>query len=81
MTLQSTGFKFFAKIMRGSCVFCCSSCITFNPRSKLNELPTNEKLNAEISNSQNATFASVFPERAKPLLHQHLYGDGLHGLV
>ena len=38
MTLQSIGFNFFAKIMRGSCVFCCSSCISFNPTSHLNKL-------------------------------------------
>ena len=37
MTLQSTGFKFFAKIMTGSCIFCCSSCISFNPASHLND--------------------------------------------
>ena len=30
ITLQSIGLKFFAKIMKGSCVFCCSSCIIFN---------------------------------------------------
>ena len=36
MTLQSIGFKLFAKIMRGGCVFCCSSCISFNPTSHLN---------------------------------------------
>ena len=35
MTLQSIGFKFFAKIMKGSCVFCCSSCINFKPTSYL----------------------------------------------
>ena len=35
MTLQSIGFKFFAKIMKGSCVFCGSSCISFNPTSHL----------------------------------------------
>ena len=35
MTLQSIGFKFFAKIMKGSCVFCCSSCISFNSTSHL----------------------------------------------
>ena len=35
MTLQSIGFKFFAKIMKGSCVFCCSSCVSFNPTSHL----------------------------------------------
>ena len=29
MNLQSIGFKFLAKIMRGSCAFCCSSCIRF----------------------------------------------------
>ena len=34
----------------------------------LNELPTNEKLNAEISSSRNATLVSVFSEKAKPLL-------------
>ena len=36
MTLQSIGFKFFAKIMKGSCVFCCLSCISFNLPSHLN---------------------------------------------
>ena len=36
MTLQSIGFEFFVKIMKGSCVFCCSSCISFNPTSHLN---------------------------------------------
>ena len=35
MTLQSIGFKFFAKIMKGSCVFCCSNCISFNHTSHL----------------------------------------------
>ena len=35
MTLQSIYFKFFAKTMRGSCVFCCSSCTNFNPTSHL----------------------------------------------
>ena len=33
--LQSTGFTFFAKTMRGSCVFCCLSCISFNLTSHL----------------------------------------------
>ena len=33
MTLQSIGLKFLTKIMRGSCVFCCSSYISFNPTS------------------------------------------------
>ena len=31
MTLQSIGFKVFAKIMKESCAFCCSGCISFNP--------------------------------------------------
>ena len=35
-TLQSISFKFFTKIMRGICVFCCSGCISFNPTSQLN---------------------------------------------
>ena len=35
MTLQRIGFKFFAKLMRGSCVFCCLSCISLNPKSHL----------------------------------------------
>ena len=35
MTLLSIAFKFFAKIMRGGCVFCCSNCISFNPTSHL----------------------------------------------
>ena len=35
MTLQSIGFKCFAKIMKGSCVFCCSSCVSFIPTSHL----------------------------------------------
>ena len=38
MTLQSIGFKFFAKVIKGSCVFCCSSCISFNPTNHLNKL-------------------------------------------
>ena len=38
MTLQSIGVKFFAKIRKGSCVFCYSSCIGFNPTSYLNNL-------------------------------------------
>ena len=29
------GFKFFAKIMKWSWIFCCSSCISFNPTSRL----------------------------------------------
>ena len=33
MTLQSIGFKFFSKIMKGSCV----SCISFNPTSLLKQ--------------------------------------------
>ena len=37
MILQSIGFKFFGKIMKGSCVLCCSSCINFNPTSHLNK--------------------------------------------
>ena len=28
MTLQGIGFKCFAKIITGSCIFCCSSCIS-----------------------------------------------------
>ena len=35
-TLQSISFKFFAKIIRGSCVFCYSSCISFNPTNHFN---------------------------------------------
>ena len=30
-TLQSIFLKFFAKKMKGNCIFCCSSCISFNP--------------------------------------------------
>ena len=37
-TLQSISFKFFAKTIRGSCVFCCSSCIRFNPTSHLKQV-------------------------------------------
>ena len=37
MTLVSIGFKCFAKIMKGSFVFYCSSCISFNPTSHLKE--------------------------------------------
>ena len=36
MILQSTGVDFFAKIIKGSYVFCCPSCISFNPTSYLN---------------------------------------------
>ena len=39
MTLQGIGFKFFANIIRGSYVFCCSSCISFNPTSHFKLLP------------------------------------------
>ena len=35
MTLQSIVFKLFAKIMKQSCVFCCSSCISLEPTSHL----------------------------------------------
>ena len=35
MTLQSIGFKFYTKVKKGSCVFCCSSSISFNPNSHL----------------------------------------------
>ena len=35
MILQSTRFKFFAKIMKRSFGFFCSSCISFNPTSPL----------------------------------------------
>ena len=36
MTLKSTGFKCFAKIMGVNFVFCCSSRISFNPSSYFN---------------------------------------------
>ena len=36
--LQSISCKFFAKIMRGIFVFCCSSFIIFNPSSHLKNL-------------------------------------------
>ena len=42
MTLQSS-FEFFAKMMRGSCVFCCSSCISFNPTSHLKRNITSKR--------------------------------------
>ena len=35
MTLQRIALKFCAKIMKRSCVFCCSSCISFNPTNHL----------------------------------------------
>ena len=38
MTLQSIDFIFNAKIMKGSYVFCCSSCIIFNSTSHLNKI-------------------------------------------
>ena len=44
IALQSIGFKFFAKIMTGSCVFCCSNCISFNPTSHLNKLSLSASL-------------------------------------
>ena len=37
ITLQSIGLKCFAKVMKGSCVFYCSSCISFNPTSHLKD--------------------------------------------
>ena len=42
MVLQSIGFQFFANIMKGSCVFYCSSCIKFNPTSQLNVNDVND---------------------------------------
>ena len=45
----------------------------------VNEQFANEKVNADVSHSLNATLVSVFPERAKPLLLQYLHGDGLYG--
>ena len=38
MTLKSTGFKLFAKIMGGNYVFYCSSRISFNPTSHLKHI-------------------------------------------
>ena len=35
MFLTSTGFNFFAKIMGGNYVFCCSVHISFNPTSQI----------------------------------------------
>ena len=35
--LASIGFKLTAKIMRGSCVFFCSRCISFNSTSNFKE--------------------------------------------
>ena len=35
MTLKSTGFKFFAKVMGGSYLFCCSSRITLTLQATL----------------------------------------------
>ena len=37
MTLKNTGFKSFDKIMKRNYVFCCSSCISFNPTSHFKE--------------------------------------------
>ena len=37
MFLKSADFNFFAKIMRGNYVFCCSSLISLNPTSLLNQ--------------------------------------------
>ena len=39
MIMQSIGFNFFSKIMREICSFCCSSCISFNSTSHLNQVP------------------------------------------
>ena len=37
-------FKFFAKITKGSCAFCCSSCISFNPTGHLKGQPFLSKI-------------------------------------
>ena len=65
MTLQSIGFKFFAKIMKGSCV----SCSSFNPISHLkqellNSLQENDnveeqELNETANNVNNSQEAIV----------------------
>ena len=57
-TLQSITLKYFAKIMRESCFFCCSSCISFNPTSHLkmkSMLLLNTK-NLVFLNTKNAFF-------------------------
>ena len=67
MALQSIDFKFFAKIMRGSCVFCCSSCISFNPRSHLKSYLINL-----INWLQNIPHAYLGNTLAYSIFHRHL---------
>ena len=52
MTLQSIDFKFSAKLKKGSCIFCCLSCISLNPTSHLNNyfmFIAKERLDLSIS--------------------------------
>ena len=43
INLESIGFKFFAKIMKANCVFYCSSCTSFNPKSHLKKIILSNK--------------------------------------
>ena len=52
MTLKSTGFNFFAKIIGGNYFFCCSSHIIFNPTSHLNMTENIESISIEINLSK-----------------------------
>ena len=55
MSLKSTGFNFFAKIMGRNYVFCCSSQISFSHTNQLNGLEMSKQLNANCK-----VFAKTF---------------------
>ena len=60
MTLQSIGFSFYAKIMNGSCVFSCSSCISFNPTSHFNRQELLQKAKDRYHNCNGKEKAAEF---------------------
>ena len=55
MSLKSTGFNFFVKIMGRNYVFCCSSQISFSHTNQLNGLEMSKQLNANCK-----VFAKTF---------------------
>ena len=66
---QRIGFKSFAKILRRSCVFCCSDCIRFNPTSHLNHCYSSSLLQIDqqtnSDNTKRITIVSKTPKNVR----------------
>ena len=70
MFLKSTGFEFFAKIMRGNYVYWCSIHISFNPTSHLNwylintygyHTGTPRRIHVDTSKTKSRQISKSFP--------------------